>query len=506
VLGMAEGGMPTRPREDSLLPDAERALAGDELRLRTAHTPVEHRHLLTALAAAGSERILTYPRGDLRRSMERPPSRWLLDAAVALGTEERRLPDEAPWLTVVPSFARRVAAVAFPATTQEHGLRWLAEWDRESPLLDHPLVASQLAVRRGVELALSRGRDAFTRFDGNLASVAEHLTSPTDLEHPISASRLERWLSCPHAYLLEHVLRVEPVENPEELLEIDAMERGSVVHDILERWLLEQLQDGTVPPPSQPWPPPARERLLEIGEEVCDEAQARGVTGHPLLWRRDRLQILGDLVQFLDADDDRRARGGLTPIGAERAFGMDGAEAVYLDLGDGRTIAVRGKIDRVDRAADGTVVVADYKTGRRDSYSKLTEDTPLGEDGTKLQLVIYGLALQEGEPPPPVRSEYWFTSSKGEFKVKGYRLSDRIVAELQRALRITVDGIAAGRFPMKPPEPGWNRYTECRFCDPDDLGTADRYRDWERVRAAEELADYVGYLMGDEDEAEEART
>jgi len=48
---------------------------------------------------------------------------------------------------------------------------------------------------------------------------------------------------------------------------------------------------------------------------------------------------------------------------------------------------------------------------------------------------------------------------------------------------------------MKPPEPGWKLYTECRFCDPDDLGTADSYRDWERIRTAATLRDYVDYIQ-----------
>jgi ATP-dependent helicase/nuclease subunit B len=496
ILGMAEGVFPTRPREDSLLPDVERAIAGPALRLRTAQPTVDHRHLLAALAAGGRERVMIYPRGDLRRSIERAPSRWLLDAVETLGDGgARALPPSAPWLTVVPSFARRVSTVGFPATRQEHALRWLAEAGSPDDLDRHPLILTEDALRRGTELALTRGRDAFTRFDGNLEEHADHLDAPTDGEHPISATRLELWLSCPHAYLMQHILRVEPVENPEELLEIDAMERGSLVHDVLERWLTEQLDAGTIPKPSQPWPAEARRRLTELAELACADAQARGVTGHPLLWRRDRDRIIDDLVRFADEDDERRARMGLTPIGAERPFGLAGEPPAILELGDGRTIAVRGKIDRVDRAEDDSLVVVDYKTGSSRSYDKLRKETPLG-DGTKLQLVIYGLAVRTDGAP--VRSEYWFTSSKGEFKTRGYRLDDEVIAALQRALRVAVDGISAGRFPMKPPEPGFRVYTECRFCDPDDLDTADRYRDWERVRTAPALADYVAYLTGDE--------
>ncbi|CAN5362821.1 PD-(D/E)XK nuclease family protein [soil metagenome] len=497
VLGLAEGVCPTRPREDSLLPDAERRAVADELRLRGDDVGVEHRHLLAALAASTGERVLTYPRGDLRRSVDRAPSRWLLDAAGALGgggPGDRRLPDRADWLEFVPSFARRMSTVAFPATPRQYGLRALAL--HRGPLTGHPLVAGDEGLRRGVELALTRGRDGFTRFDGNLGGVADRVPAPTDPERVLSASQLELWLSCPHAYLMQYVLRVQPVENPEELLEIDPMEKGSLVHEVLERWLGEQLT-GPLPPPERPWPAAARVRILAIAAEVCAAAEARGVTGHPLLWGRDRNRILADVARFVDHDDDRRARLGLTPAGAEQPFGMDGAPPVALDLRDGRAVQVRGRIDRLDRAADGSLVVADYKTGGTNRYRQLSEEKPLG-DGTKLQLALYGLVMQALHPAAGgVRAEYWFTSTKGAFARIGYPVTDGVAAALRRALRVAADGITAGHFPMKPPEPGWRPSTECRFCDTDDLGTSDRYRDWERIRTAGALRGYVAYLNPD---------
>lgn len=500
VLGLAEGVLPSRPREDSLLPDAERRAIGDELRLRTASVGTEHRHLLAALAAAGRERVLVWPRGDLRRSIERAPSRWLLDAAAALGDGDGAgagtLPATAGWLDTVASFARRVRTAGFPATRQEYGLRALAGVAGRD-LLAAPLVAGDPVLRAGAELQLTRGRRGFSRYDGNLGGLADAVASPADPDRVVSPTQLEAWLSCPHAYLLQYVLRVEPVENPEELLEMDPRERGSLVHDVLERWLADQLEAGP-PPADEPWPPDARARLLELGGEACTHAERRGVTGHPLLWRRDRARILTDLARFLDEDDERRKARGLVPVAAERPFGIPGSGSapISIDLGDGRSVRVRGRVDRLDRAADGTLVVADYKTGGFSGYRDLCEERPLGE-GHKLQLAVYGAAMRAAERASQVHTEYWFTSTRGDFRRIGYALTDDVVDHLRTALRVAVDGIAAGRFPMRPPEPGWSPFTECRFCDPDDLGTADRYRDWERVRLADELRDYVGYIDPD---------
>jgi ATP-dependent helicase/nuclease subunit B len=505
VLGLAEGVLPTRPREDSLLPDSDRAVVGDVLQPRSARTGVEHRHLLAALAAASGERVLVFPRGDLRRSVERTPSRWLLDAVEALGADARELPDTAPWLEVVPSFAARVRAAAFPATRQEYGLRALADVG-PADLPDHPLVVADTVLARGAELARNRGVAGFTRFDGNLSDLAGSISSPAEDGRPTSTSRIEAWLSCPHAYLVRHVLGVEPVENPEELLEMTALDRGTLVHEVLERWLRGELA-LEVPHSGTPWSPAARDRLRAIAAEVLDAAEARGLTGHPLLWRRDRRLLGIDLERFVDADDERRRRDGLTPIGAEQPFGLpdSGTDPVEIDLGDGRSVRIRGQIDRLDRAADGTLVVADYKTGGTSSYAGLGPDQPLGGDGTKLQLAVYALAMRAAQDADAVRSEYWFTSAKGEFKRLGYVLDDAVESALRRALRVAVDGIAAGHFPMKPPEPAFRVFTVCAYCDPDDLGTADRFRDWERIRTDDALRGYVGYIDPDALDEQEDR-
>lgn len=499
VLGLAEGVFPTRPREDSLLPDLERQAVRDELPLRTEQSAAEHRHLLAALAASQGERVLTFPRGDLRRSLEHAPSRWLLDAAEALGGA-RSLPAAADWLETVPSFARRVRTATFPATRQEYGLRALAgaHGKGQARLRSHPLVATDPALRWGTMLALDRGRGSFTRFNGNLAQLAEHLAAPADPDRIVSASQLETWLLCPHAYFMQYVLRVQPVENPEELLEIHALEKGSLVHDVLEGWLGEQLQ-GSLPSPRERWSVAARARMHELAEHACEQAEQLGVTGHPLLWQRDRGRIVLDLERFVDHDDDRRAAGGFTPLAAEHPFGMSPSDSgpVAIDLGDGRTVRVRGRIDRIDRAGDGGLAVVDYKTGGTSRYRDLGEAQPLG-DGSMLQLAIYALAVRAAHPEARrIRSEYWFVSTRGEFRQIGYELSDEVEARLQQALRVAADGIAAGHFPMRPPEPGWRTFTECRFCDPDDLGTSDRYRDWERIRLAEDLGGYIGYIEPD---------
>jgi ATP-dependent helicase/nuclease subunit B len=509
VLGLAEGMLPRPYRDDSLLPDAERAAAGGALELRSERIHVEHRQLLAALAAASDVRILFHPRGDLRRSAERVPSRWLLDTAARLSRRDRIWSDELTglrtqsWMTEIPSFAGALARLSWPATPQEYDTRSLLGHHRSrSPVSDHPL-AGDRAFALGDELRRARSSGVFTRFDGNLAGLG--VPHPAD-GSVTSATRLQAWASCPHRYLFETVLGVEQVQAPEDLLELSPLERGEIVHRVLDRFLREGLArraraDG------RSWTDDDRRRLLEIGTEECDDAERRGVTGRPLLWRRARRQILGDLARWCD-EDLRRERGARSePVASELDFGLPGSAhgPLELALSDGRVVRLRGSIDRVDRADDGTLVVLDYKTGSDITYRSLSEDDP-DTRGTHLQLAIYGHAARAvlGEPDSPVVAGYWFATTRRRFRWIGYPLSDRVVERIDAVLRTIVDGITGGVFPARPPEPGWRLWVECAFCDPDGLGTLDRRLEWERKRQAPELAAYVALAEPAEQGQEDA--
>jgi hypothetical protein len=196
----------------------------------------------------------------------------------------------------------------------------------------------------------------------------------------------------------------------------------------------------------------------------------------------------------LDVDNAYRADHRTRPIAAELAFGVHGARlpAVSLDLPDGRSIAFRGKADRVDLAEDGTVYVVDYKTGSADRYGSLSEDDPdLG--GTRLQLPVYGQAarLFIGDPGAPVRAEYWFISSKGQYKRIGYAITPEVLEHVGKTLQVVVDGIEAGVFPSFPTDSAGSPFVACAYCDPDALGVVDLRRAWERKRSDPQLAGFV---------------
>jgi ATP-dependent helicase/nuclease subunit B len=472
VLGMVEGTLPAPVHDDSLLPDGERRLAGGELPLRRDRVGREQRRLLAALAAA-DQHLLCAPRGDLRSSSERVASRWLVDLP-AWSPAQGGGPEH------VPSFAHAVTHTEFPATAQEYRLRAGAG--------DDPVVEA------GSRVVRARRSHDFTRFDGNLAGVVV----PSPINEVVSSTRLESWAECPFAYFVSHLLHVEPVEDPAQLLTISAWDRGSLVHEILQSFVDDVLARPAAnrPPPDRPWSATDHARMRELAERVCDDYEARGLTGRPIFWRRERAQILALADRFLTEDDTHRAGDGSRPVAAELRFGYGddagGPGPVILSLADGRSLRFRGSADRVDVCDDGTIHVVDYKTGKSDDFRRLGPENP-DERGTKLQLPVYGMAARQfvGRPDAPVQARYWFISDREGFRRIGYAVDDQVLARVGATLATIVEGIERGAFPARPDASG-TPWVTCPYCDPDGLGVADLRRDWERKRGHPAIAAYAG--------------
>jgi ATP-dependent helicase/nuclease subunit B len=482
VLGLAEGTFPSTVRDDSLLPDGERLATAGELELRADRVERQHRHLLGALAGAGRQ-LLCVPRGDLRRSVGRTPSRWVLDLATHVADDGRRwwaadlTAAEAPWVQHVASFDAGLRGLRVPATDQEHRLATLLA---AGGALHR---CGDDGTERGAEVIAARRSATFTRFDGNLSG----LRVPSPVDQVTSPTRLERWARCPHLHLVEDLLRAAAVENPEDELMITPIDKGNLIHEALERFVTEVLARPARhrPAPHEPWTADDHRRLEEIGAALCDRAEALGLTGRPIFWRRDRKRILDDLAEFLLRDSAHRARTGTSPVAAELSFGFEGLEAVALPLPDGRRLRLRGRIDRVDVATDGSIHVIDYKTGSSDR-TKIEDDRIAG--GTKLQLPVYALAgrLLRGAPDAPVQADYWFvTSLKGKWRRLGYPVTDDVLAHTSAAVGTIVDGIERGIFPPHPRADAStaNAYrVDCSVCDPDGLGVVELRAQWERKR------------------------
>jgi ATP-dependent helicase/nuclease subunit B len=486
LLGCAEGLLPAARRDDALLPDDARALAVGELELRSARLHDQHRAFLAALAAApAGQRTLTYSRGDLRGGRCTLPSRWLLDTATALkgttvyATEFGELGP--PVVDVVGSHATGIRTAATYASLADRDLAVLSRHVHDGGAAGTHPIATLLA--RGLDLQAARRSPAFTEWDGNLTGQP----IPSTAERSISATRLETWASCGFRYFLANVLGLSDRDEPERVLDISPLDRGSGVHLALERFLLEVLEAGP-PAPHEPWSPAHHARMREIAEDVFAGFEARGRTGRAVTWRLAKADVLAVLDEFLFFDDVYRAAMGARPERVELPFGLGDNEPVVLTLPDGRELRFRGLADRVDRAGDGSLIVTDYKTGRGDKYGDIATGDPV-HAGTTLQLGLYAEAAIQRLGAGAASAYYWMVDPRGHYERYGYPWDG---ARRERFLAVTtaiVEGIEGGVFPLVPGE--WNiwrgTHDECAFCEFDALCPRDRGEQAEVKAAAVEL-------------------
>ena len=253
-MGATEGSLPARGKEDPFLPDADRAALG---LATTATRRADDRNDYLAALAAAEHTLLCFPRADPRAQQARLPARWLLETATThaghpLTAEALRALGGQDWLDVVESFEQGVTTDAEPASLAERDLRSLAAWRATGrTVLDHPLATG--ALGRGFALAHDRASKRFTSYDGNTGS------SPAldrACGHPLGATALQDWATCPRRYFLGRVLHVREVARPEAIENLRPVDEGTLLHAIFEEFVRER-------PPSSPneaWTEPAWRR------------------------------------------------------------------------------------------------------------------------------------------------------------------------------------------------------------------------------------------------------
>ncbi|HZQ29114.1 MAG TPA: PD-(D/E)XK nuclease family protein [Acidimicrobiales bacterium] len=483
VLGLAEGTLPGGAQDDALLPDVERRAADGELALVGAGRDDDHVALLAALAA-GRERVLSWAQADgSGQGRARLPSRWLVEA-LAVPEPER------PAQRSVPSFEAGLATPGGePATLADYDLAGLAAWCRTGGRPEaHFLAAEDRRLAAGFEAVAARQSSRFTRFDGYVGGRSGAASALAGILSPTS---LEVYATCPLRYFLRQVLRVTPTEKPEEIVRLSPMEKGSLVHRVLEAYLLAVLAGE----------PRSLDRLLAIAEAAFADVERRGLTGKQRTWQYEQELIRRELRRFFEDDT-------LTPLAAELTFGMGGEEPVVVTLDGGHEVRFRGAADRVDRDERGRLVVTDYKTGSLADYEDLRRNLPADpvDRGRKLQLPLYALAAAQryggdggdGGGEEAAAARYWFTSERGRFETIGYEVDERVLARFRAVVGTIVAGVGAGAFPARPGPADRGSYRNCRWCDFDSLCAQDRGRAWERKREAPVLAGYVELAEGEQ--------
>ena len=466
VVGLAEGVTPPRSRDDPLLPDEVRKLWSGALPSLAERTARQKRLYRAALESASSLRVLTYPRGDLRGGGDREPSRWLGDDQGSAPTEHL-----GSYHDGIEGFA---ACDVIPATAQEWRMRRLRTELAERPDAPaDPVLDSAWAMRR------DRSQGLFTRFNGNLSALADRITV---LDGPIPATSLEDWVVSPLSYFLQRVLGLRPFEDVQLRVEIDPLNRGILLHEILESYAQGQLAGEEEAD--------SLKRLLDLAEQAFLARRAQSDTAGWLdhLWRRDTRTMRTDLRLWWE----RTVAERVVPHSAEASFGTTDAEhpSVPFILEDGSTIAFSGKVDRIDWVDNSHIRVVDYKTGTAAAFTALSAERPTAE-GHKFQLPIYGLfAKREAEHyglAGMLHAEYDFVTRKGGQQMIGYEVTDDVVATLRKDISLVVRAVLSGIFPAVPVPSNFVSFTSL-------IGSSGMEHLWARLYNAPELVPFIDVL------------
>jgi ATP-dependent helicase/nuclease subunit B len=306
----------------------------------------------------------------------------------------------------------------------------------------------------------ARASDELTIWDGRLQGAAPEL-DPRRTGRPISASNIQGLARCPFSYFVRNVLRVDPLDDLERDVTrwLEPRDEGSLLHEVFREFLEGITQRGEKPDADR-----HLDAILAIAGERIESWRERVPPSSAVAFEAQRETILTACRTFL-ASEAEHCRDA-TPRWFEVGFGMRGAaersgvgsdEPVEIGLPAGQRILLRGSIDRVDEAGDGSFHVWDYKTG---SAAGIQEGRGIF-GGRQAQPALYALAVESllqrrGRAGSVSRSGYFFPGRKGE----GQRMTIPLDAEeTGTTLARLFDLTAAGLFPHATTKDG------CKFCD-----------------------------------------
>jgi RecB family exonuclease len=295
---------------------------------------------------------------------------------------------------------------------------------------------------------------------------------------------------------MQRLLRVEPVEQPEQIITISPLDIGNLMHETMDEFIRSSSDD--LPGYGEPWTEAHRERLRRTAIDKAADFARRGVTGHARLWETERDRILADLDAMLATDNARRQDRRARVVGSELTFGKGDAAPVAIGV-DGGQVLMRGSADLVEQAADGTLLVIDIKTGGASRYKAIDTDAIVG--GTKLQLPVYAEAARQLLGGERAEAAYWFVR-QGKRGWIELQLTEELATTYSRAVGTLTQSIATGLFPAKAPEIPDFAWVQCAYCNPDALGHGEVRTRWERKRHDPALEELVRLIDPDAVETE----
>ncbi len=438
------------------------------------HNPRHHAGFESALFNSLLERsreriVITCPTTDIVDGEELIPS-FLLTGGKEEGVRS---------LNVVEPFA---SATYQPVSVRDHVANRLWRNQQEAMLaMTHPDVASY-SEKISAPIAMLKARESGASrlvYNGWLTDLVASGSLKVNMPKDWSPSRLNDYGKCPFKFWTNHVLKVEPHEEPTNEILVTIL--GEAYHKALELFYIDLKERGKT--------------LIELEEDEIRRLLESATKSAIISMNAQHQVKRGEFAQYEDQEiafrlvrfvleEKRRAvkeQGRFVPTLFEHGFGTsrtgEPQSPPLIVKSGGKEVKIIGVIDRIDLAAEMTasghpkVRVIDYKSG----------STPISErdalEGRNLQMPIYALAVSQSIlPGAEVEVGQFLSVSQAstlgslEFikKPKKAKDGEPIVEEVQsesllekskRYIVEYVDQIRNGDFEVRP-----NGEVSCRGC------------------------------------------
>jgi ATP-dependent helicase/nuclease subunit B len=492
LAGLSEKAFPPSDREDRLYSEAEYVQLieqGLPLVARTERAREEMLLFYESVTRATRRLYLSYPALD-DAAQPLSPSPYVLDVIQALGVSiaPPKLTDIRP----IPADDEPLSIAQFRVKAMDDAL----SLDNVS-LLAGLLQSKLIELLPGLETIIFRqDREVFSPAEGILPgkAVQKQLAADFSPNRCFTASELEQYATCPYRFLLQNILKLEPLEDI--ALQLDFLERGQIVHRALASFHAKVNESQGRPSSPIALPPEDFDRLLQHSLEeslpkdssnpyviALREVNRRLITKwlgeyrsqcelYDKMWSQCDQPPVPELFEASFGESKHReaemkkgsdplTTGGLPPFSLTSP--SDSADEP-LEFTSGKdVIRIAGRIDRVDTgkvAGEDIFNVIDYKTGKTVKF--LPEDVRCGKS---LQLPLYALAAMElllsDRDVWPWRAGYWNVSKDGFKEQKSLvmcNLSDGRVLpsddwentrmDMEEIIPALVQNIRRGMFPV----------------------------------------------------------
>ncbi|MEJ2542547.1 MAG: exodeoxyribonuclease V subunit gamma [Calditrichaceae bacterium] len=386
VGGLMDGDFPRASTKDVFFNDAVR----EEMNLLASEELLDQDRFIfySLLDSSAKKLFLTYPKYQDDRALT--PSTFLMDLQDAAEvTAEEDLKDEFKNMKKL----ELNLGLAIQKLNTDKTLKTAGDLFLQMPMEE---VLWLIGKIKNARQRIIPGR--FSLIEGNLSlnSTINEILKKEYAYRTWSVTQLESYAFCPMQFFLNRILKIE--EEPEFEEDINSLERGLIIHDILYRFYCELKKLNQCKYPAN-----NKKLLFSIAESVFDQMPFKG-----FFWELEREIYFGTdknaglLNTFLKYDQQKIDETQFVPDQFEFAFGYtygsstdqaSSSKPVTLKNANGQ-IKIIGKIDRIDKDKKSNALIFDYKTGVQASTVKAQQVLA----GLMFQLPLYLLAYNALNP------------------------------------------------------------------------------------------------------------